>query len=218
MRNWIVALIVLVVAGFVLGIAGWLAGSAGVLLGVAVVVAIGLLFGAYLGLFVLPPAARSAASWVIGIGVVSIGAIALTTAAVSQFGSLRASSTVAPGVYWQGTVGEQDEVKVHLPPRSWWDLDIDKTVIIRLANGEKYERRVDGSIFKIEAGGKLTKVETVGDTIPGSVIYLLAKKGEKMAKVAVMVVRKASQETRPAPTVPTSPIVAPPSLPSGVTV
>ena len=115
------------------------------------------------------------------------------------------------GVYWQGNVGETDWIAVHLPPRSWWDLDIDKPVIIRLKSNEWYEKRPDGSIYKIGAGWTLKPVTTVGDTIPGNVIYLLAKKGEKMVKVAVTTVRKGPEETKPSPTPPTATAPVPPA-------
>ncbi|MBI4085417.1 MAG: hypothetical protein HY432_02860 [Candidatus Liptonbacteria bacterium] len=120
-----------------------------------------------------------------------IALVAMILIAAANFASNAGKPTgVTPGVYRQLVVGEKDEVRIQLPPRSWWDLDVDKPVIIRLANGEKYERRPDGSIFKIEASGALKPVQNVGDVIPGSVIYLTTKKGEKMAKVSVSTVRK----------------------------
>ncbi|GEM_PF-5273937 len=137
------------------------------------------------------PSGRSPV-WGIIIVIVAILAASMIVYnfASDVFDKAKPSTVAASGVYRQYTVGEQDEVKVHLPPRSWWDLDIDKPVIIRLANGEKYERRPDGSIRKIEASGALTPVSTVGDEIPGSNIYLLAKKGEKMVKVSLLTTKK----------------------------
>lgn len=133
----------------------------------------------------------------------------------SRAGGSGGTASVPTGAYQQIVVGEVDEVAVRLPPRSWWDLDIDKPVIIRLNDGWRFERWPDGSIFKIETDGRLTPVATVGDVIPGSVIYLTAKKGEKMARVTVTVVRKAPTETKSVPTPPAPPMSpAVPATPS----
>ncbi len=99
------------------------------------------------------------------------------------------STATTPGVHWQGTVGDTEEVAARLPLNSWWDVDSDKSVIVRLTDGRRFEARPDGSTYKIEPDGKLTAVEKIG-TAPGSVIYLLAKKGEKMTKVAVLTTKK----------------------------
>lgn len=112
--------------------------------------------------------------------------------------NLSLANTSEPGVYRQLTVGETEEMAVRLPPRSWWDLDIDKPVIIRLANGEKYERRPDGLICKNECVGEHPDaVSGVGDRVPGGVIYLHAKKGGNMAKVTITTARKAPAEANP---------------------
>ena len=121
-----------------------------------------------------------------------------------------AGKSAASGVYWQGTAGETEEVAVRLPLNSWWDVDSNKPVIVRLADGRRFEARPDGSTYKIEPDGKLGEsVEKIGRA-PGSIIYLSAKKGEKMIKVAVLATRKASGEMKPAPT-PATTLPAPPS-------
>lgn len=141
----------------------------------------------------IDPAVRAALvknKWSVFWGTTLVVAVAMVIIAAANFASNAESSiSGATNVYWQGSVGEKDEVKIVLPPRSWWDIDTNKTIIVRLKNNELYEKRADGSTYKIEPG-KLTQVESVGDTVPGGGIYLLAKKGEKMAKVSVMTVRK----------------------------
>ena len=137
--------------------------------------------------------------WGLFWGVAAVAAVVLILIGAVNFASKAGSGTsaTASGVYWQGTAGETEEVAVRLPLNSWWDVDSNKPVIIRLANGRRFGRRVDGSIIEIGADGSVTSATTIGDTIPGSVIYLSALKGEKMAKVTITVVRKAREETKP---------------------
>jgi|GEM_PF-5080170 len=53
-------------------IACWLAGAKGLLIGLIVAIAVGLRFASYLGLFTIPPAARSITNFVITVGLVLI--------------------------------------------------------------------------------------------------------------------------------------------------
>ena len=135
--------------------------------------------------------ARRSPAWGIIIVIVAVIAAAMI---VFHFGSSVFdkvnSSAAAPGASQQYTVGEQDEVAIRLPPRSGAGLSLTGTVILRLNNNKKFEWRKDSSIFEIGPSGGLTAVESVGDSIPGSTINLLAKKGEKMVTVSVMSVKK----------------------------
>ena len=150
--------------------------------------------------------------WGLFWGVAAVAAVVLILIGAVNFASKAGSGTsaTASGVYWQGTAGETEEVAVRLPLNSWWDVDSNKPVIVRLADGRRFEARPDGSTYKIEPDGKLGEsVEKIGRA-PGSIIYLSAKKGEKMIKVAVLATRKASGEMKPAPT-PATTLPAPPS-------
>ncbi len=133
------------------------------------------------------------AAWT-GIAIVTSGILLIVVVVYNIISGMVGSMMHPAGssdVYRQLTVGEAEEVAVRLPLRSWWDLDIDKPVIVRLANGEKFERRPDGSIYKVKADGTTgDSVTTVGDKIPGSIIYLHAKKGGNMVKVTVTTVKK----------------------------
>ena len=155
----------------------------------------------------LKPIARLGVTALIATAVVTVVLLAV---AAYNMSSGNSSAATASGVYWQGTAGETEEVAVRLPLNSWWDVDSNKPVIVRLADGRRFEARPDGSTYKIEPDGKLGEsVEKIGRA-PGSIIYLSAKKGEKMIKVAVLATRKASGEMKPAPT-PATTLPAPPS-------
>lgn len=163
------------------------------------------------------PPVKSRLGLLWGVALVAAVVLILIEAIIFASNAGSGASAAARGAYWQGTVGEQEEVKIHLPPRSWFDLEIDKPVIIRLADGQRFWRGVNGSIFKVGADGRGTLVTTIGDTIPGSVIYLSALKGEKMAKVTITVVRKAREEVTTVPTPTTPPAAKPSAPPSGAT-
>ena len=154
------------------------------------------------------------AAWT-GVAIVAAGILLVVVVVYNGVSGMISGMMHPPGssdIYRQLTVGEAEEAAVRLPPWSWWDLDIDKPVIIRLANGEKYERRPDGLICKNECVGEHPDtVGSVGDRIPGGVIYLHAKKGGNMAKVTITTVRKLPAEANP-PAV--QPVKAPSSAPA----
>lgn len=95
-----------------------------------------------------------------------------------------------PGAYSTLVVGERDEKEVVLPPRSWFDVSSDKPIVIRLTNGAVFEKDPGGTLYKKLPNGTLAAVASLGDEIPGSVIYIRAKENEKMARVTITTVRK----------------------------
>lgn len=188
--RWVAAVAVTIFVIFLLVIAGWLAGAAGVLLGALVIVALGLRMAGFFGILPpLPAWALRLTGWTMTVGLLSIGAIALTTMALSQFGSWGSgTSASAPGARQVYDVGERDDVVVTPPPRSWSNICTDKSVLVRVDDGN-FRLDPPCKVFARQSDGSFTPAETMGDATSG-IYHVKAMPGAKMAQVTVSSVPK----------------------------